>query len=94
MKRTVANFFYFIVILGLAGCYLGDRHWLATTVSLNLRGPQEGGVRILSVTDSEVHFPRVIPILLPLTAPRRYGRNASGRVQGQFASETHWDRFA
>lgn len=54
MKRTVACFVCFIVLLGLTGCYLGDRHSLVTTVSLNLHGSQGGDVRELSTTNAEV----------------------------------------
>lgn len=53
MKTVVVFAFSLILILGMTGCYLGDRHSLARTVSLDLQGLR-GTNTNLSLTNAEV----------------------------------------
>lgn len=54
MKKSIALVFPFILLFVIAGCFLGDRHSLTRTVSLNFQEPRGASEVALSLTNAEV----------------------------------------
>jgi len=54
MKTVVALILPFILLVGVSGCYLGDRPTLSRTVTLNFYQPQSVNTVDLSLTNLEV----------------------------------------
>ena len=84
--------FLFILLVGMVGCYLGDRHSLSRTVSLNLQESQRTKGVDLSLTNAEVQEAiKVIDAVLSTNGFVREARPDMASVPGFVAGYVQYD---